>query len=101
MNTLSELYLNHEPVKIQSLIGSGKTAKTFDKVLINDATLYAAEDADITLRLWLIFKPKLSQQKLLKVYESMERPLVAVLSEPKAIIQTASVVFDPPSVVVL
>ena len=81
MNTLSELYLNHEPVKIQSLIGSGKTAKTFDKVLINDATPYAAEDADITLRLWLIFKPKLSQQKLLKVYESMERPLVEVLSK--------------------
>ena len=80
MNTLSKLYLNHEPIKIQSLIGSGKTAKTFDKVLISAAAPYAAEDADITLRLWLIFKPELSKQKLLSVYESMERPMVEVLS---------------------
>ena len=80
MNALSELYLKHEAIKIQTLIGSGKTAKTFDKVSISSAAPYAAEDADITLRLWLIFKPKLSRHKLLNVYESMERPMVEVLS---------------------
>ena len=81
MNALSELYLNHECIKIQSLIGSGKTKTTFDKVLISTAAPYAAEDADITLRLWLIFKPELSKRNLLSVYESMERPIIKVLSE--------------------
>ena len=81
MNSLSELYLNHDAIKIQSLIGSGKTAKTFDRVSVSDAGPYAAEDADITLRLWLIFKPELSRHGLLSVYESMERPLVEVLSK--------------------
>ncbi len=81
MNTLSELYLNHEPIKIQSLIGNGKTAKTFDKVPIITAASYAAEDADITLRLWLVLKPKLSKDRMLKVYESLERPMVELLAE--------------------
>ena len=81
MNTLSELYLNHEPIKIQSLIGTGKTAKTFDMIPISAAAPYAAEDADITLRLWHIFKPKLSKNGMLQVYESMERPMVELLAK--------------------
>ena len=81
MNALSDLYLNHEPIKIQALIGNGKTAKTFDRVSINAAAPYAAEDADITLRLWLIFKPKLFRNKLLQIYESMERPMVELLAK--------------------
>ena len=81
MNTLSELYLDHEPIKIQSLIGNGKTAKTFDTVPIITAAPYAAEDADITLRLWLVLKPKLLKDRMLKVYESLERPMVELLAE--------------------
>ena len=81
MNTLSELYLDHEPIKIQSLIGIGKTAKTFKNVPIITAAPYAAEDADITLRLWLIFKPKLLKNRMIKVYETMERPMVKLLAE--------------------
>ena len=80
MNTLSELYLNHEPIKIQSLLGTGKTSKTFDMVSINSAAPYAAEDADITLRLWLIFKQKLVKSNMKQVYESMERPMVKLLA---------------------
>ena len=52
MDYLSERYLDHKPISIKSLLGSGKSAITFDKVPISDAVNYAAEDADITLRLW-------------------------------------------------
>ena len=81
MDALSERYLDHLPISIKTLIGSGKSAITFDKVKIEDAVTYAAEDADITLRLWKIFKQKLHLSKVTKVYESLERPLVSVLAQ--------------------
>ena len=81
MDALSERYLDHSPISIKTLIGSGKSAITFDKVKIEDAATYAAEDADITLRLWKIFKQKLHLSKVTKVYESLERPLVSVLAQ--------------------
>ena len=81
MDALSERYLDHSPISIKTLIGSGKSAITFDKVKIQDAVTYAAEDADITLRLWKIFKQKLHLSKVTKVYESLERPLVSVLAQ--------------------
>ena len=81
MDALSERYLDHSPVSIKTLIGSGKSAITFDKVKIEDAVSYAAEDADITLRLWKIFKQKLHRSKVTKVYETLERPLVSVLAQ--------------------
>ena len=81
MDALSERYLDHSPISIKTLIGSGKSAITFDKVKIADAVTYAAEDADITLRLWKIFKQKLHLSKVTKVYESLERPLVSVLAQ--------------------
>ena len=81
MDVLSERYLDHSPVAIKTLIGSGKSAITFDKVKIEDAVAYAAEDADITLRLWKIFKQKLHRSKVTKVYETLERPLVSVLAQ--------------------
>ena len=81
MDALSERYLDHSPISIKTLIGSGKSAITFDKVKIEDAVTYAAEDADITLRLWKIFKQKLHLSKVTKVYESLERPLVSVLAQ--------------------
>jgi DNA polymerase-1 len=81
MDTLSERYLNHTPIPIKPLLGSGKSAITFDKVPMDDAVPYAAEDADITLRLWQQFKPALHRAQVTRVYETMERPLVPVLAQ--------------------
>ncbi|MEO9822774.1 MAG: DNA polymerase I [Paracoccaceae bacterium] len=80
MDTLSERYLSHKPIPIKPLLGSGKSAKTFDLVPIDDAIPYAAEDADVTLRLWQLFKPLLHTVQVTKVYEKLERPLVPVLA---------------------
>ena len=81
MDYLSERYLDHKPISIKSLLGSGKSAITFDKVPIGDAVNYAAEDADITLRLWKLFKPMLHANSVTKVYEKLERPLIPVLAK--------------------
>jgi DNA polymerase-1 len=81
MDYLSETYLGHKPIPIKDLIGSGKTAVTFDRVAIDVATRYAAEDADVTLRLWQTFKPNLHRAKVTTVYETLERPLVPVLAQ--------------------
>jgi DNA polymerase-1 len=80
MDTLSERYLSHSPIPIKSLLGSGKSAVTFDRVPVAEAVKYAAEDADITLRLWLTFKPQLHRAQVTTVYETLERPLVPVLA---------------------
>ena len=81
MDGLSERYLNHTPIPIKPLLGTGKSAITFDRVPIDEATKYAAEDADITLRLWQIFKPRLHSSKVTRVYEGLERPLIPVLAQ--------------------
>ncbi|WP_341223445.1 DNA polymerase I [Loktanella salsilacus] len=81
MDTLSERYLGHTPIPIKPLLGTGKSAVTFDRVPINDAVKYAAEDADITLRLWELLKPQLHVKGVTTVYETLERPLVPVLAQ--------------------
>jgi len=81
MDALSEEYLGHSPIPIKELLGSGKSAVTFDRVPVDQATRYAAEDADVTLRLWHKFKPSLHQARVTAVYETLERPLVPVLTE--------------------
>ncbi|MCB1367334.1 MAG: DNA polymerase I [Rhodobacteraceae bacterium] len=81
MDFLSSKYLDHQPIPIKTLLGSGKSAKTFDQVPIDEAVKYAAEDADITLRLWQLFKPNLHRSQVTRVYETLERPLVPVLAE--------------------
>ena len=81
MDFLSERYLGHVPISIKTLLGSGKSAITFDRVPVDEATRYAAEDADITLRLWQYLKPRLHRNKVTVVYETLERPLVSVLAE--------------------
>ncbi len=81
MDLLSERYLGHTPIPIKPLLGSGKSAITFDRVGVDDAVKYAAEDADITLRLWQLLKPKLHTRKVTTVYETLERPLIPVLAE--------------------
>ncbi len=80
MDALSERYLGHVPIPIKSLLGSGKGAKTFDRVPVEDAVIYAAEDADITLRLWQLFRPQLHRAQVTAVYETLERPLSPVLA---------------------
>lgn len=81
MDTLSERYLDHTPIPIKPLLGIGKSAITFDRVPIGEAVPYAAEDADITLRLWQVFKPQLHRSSVTTVYETLERPLIPVLAE--------------------
>ncbi|MCF6273306.1 MAG: DNA polymerase I [Rhodobacteraceae bacterium] len=81
MDELSSRYLDHQPIPIKSLIGTGKAAITFDRVPLDDAAPYAAEDADITLRLWQVFKPRLVAEGMSTVYYTLERPLVGVLAK--------------------
>ena len=80
MDFLSEKYLGHVPIPIKPLLGSGKAQVTFDRVALDDAVPYAAEDADVTLRLWQRFKPDLPRAHVTTVYETLERPLVPVLA---------------------
>jgi DNA polymerase-1 len=61
MDELSERHLGHKPISFKEVAGSGKNQLTFDRVAIDRATHYAAEDADITLRLWMLFKPEAAQ----------------------------------------
>ncbi len=79
MDELSERYLGIKPIPIKELIGSGRKQITFDLVPIDKAAEYAAEDADITLRLHQILKPRLVREHMVSVYETMERPLLPVL----------------------
>lgn len=79
MDELSQRHLGFKPISFKEVAGTGKSAVTFDRVAIERATHYAAEDADITLRLWMLFKQKLLQTHKLTVYETLERPLVPVL----------------------
>ncbi len=81
MDALSDRYLDHQPIPIKDLLGSGKSQITFDKVPLDKATAYAAEDADITLRLWKVLKPQLHAKKVTTVYETLERPLSPVLAQ--------------------
>ncbi len=80
MDFLSEQYLGHIPIPIREVIGTGKAQVTFDRVPIDAAVRYAAEDADVSLRLWHAFAPGLHRARVTTVYETLERPLVPVLA---------------------
>ncbi|MEO9458355.1 MAG: DNA polymerase I [Lentilitoribacter sp.] len=84
MDALSDRWLGHQPIPYKEVAGTGKSAITFDMVDIEKATAYAAEDADITLRLWHVLKPRLVAEGLVSVYERLERPLVPVLVDMEA-----------------
>ncbi|OWK26220.1 hypothetical protein AJ87_02165 [Rhizobium yanglingense] len=62
MDALSEKFLGHKPIAYKDIAGSGRANVTFDLVDIDRATHYAAEDADVTLRLWMVLKPRLAEQ---------------------------------------
>jgi DNA polymerase-1 len=81
MDALAEMHLGHECIKFKAVCGSGKSQISFDKVKLDIATEYAAEDADVTLRLWKILKPGLAKKGKTSVYETLERPMPAVLSQ--------------------
>ena len=80
MDALSERHLGHTPIPFKEVAGSGKAQVTFDYVPLDKASAYAAEDADVTLRLYLMLKPRLVAERLTTVYETLERPLVPVLA---------------------
>ena len=79
MDELSELYLGHKPISIKELLGTGKSQITFDQVPLEKATPYAAEDADITFRLWQMMRPELVKDRVVSVYQTTEKPLVPVI----------------------
>ncbi|MBO9453686.1 DNA polymerase I [Paracoccus sp. R12_1] len=81
MDELAERYLGHRCIPIKDLIGSGKSQIGFAQVAIDKATPYAAEDAEVTLRLWQHFAPMLPSEKVTTVYETLERPMVPVLAD--------------------
>lgn len=79
MDDLAQRHLGHQTIKFSDVAGSGRNQVTFDKVPLDKATDYAAEDADVTLRLHQILKPRLVRDHMTSVYETLERPLVPVL----------------------
>jgi DNA polymerase-1 len=80
MDSLSEKWLGHKPISYGEVAGTGKNQICFDQVSIEKATEYAAEDADVTLRLWNALKPRLVSERMNTVYETLERPMVGVLA---------------------
>ncbi len=80
LDPLARRYFDHQTIDYNEVTKSGKTRVTFDCVEINKATEYAAEDADATLRLWQVLKPRLAAEHVLNVYETLERPLLRVLA---------------------
>ena len=79
MDEMSEKHLGHKPISFKEVAGSGKSTISFAQVPLDRATAYAAEDADVTLRLWKLLKPRLLAKRKVTVYETLERPLVPVL----------------------
>ena len=79
MDELAKLHFDHECISFKSLCGVGKNQITFDKVPLAQATEYAAEDADVTLRLWQRLKPRLAAEQVARVYEMVDRPLIATV----------------------
>jgi DNA polymerase-1 len=80
MDDLAKRWLNHDTIHFHHVAGSGKAQVTFDCVSIEKATEYAAEDADVTLRLWYALKPRLAAERVTSVYETLERAMPAVLA---------------------
>ena len=80
MDLLSDLHLSHKTIKFKDIVGTGKSEITFDYVPIDIASEYACEDADITLRLYNIFKERLFKEKVLSVYENLEKPMIKILA---------------------
>jgi len=81
MDELARQHLGHTPITYDSVTGTGRSRIPFGKVALDKATAYAAEDADVALRLWLLLKPRLREAKALSLYEQVERRMVFVLRD--------------------
>ena len=88
---LAARHLGHTPIPLADIVGKGKAQIAFNLAAIDKATGYAAEDADMSLRLWSRLRPQLAEQKLISVYETLERPLPSVLSA----MERAGIKVDP------
>ncbi len=91
MDELSRRLLGHEPISFKTVAGIGKAQKSFKFVELAPATTYAAEDADVTLRIYEHLRPRLAHEHLLSVYETLERPMPGVLVE----MELAGIKVDP------
>ena len=80
MDTLSEIHLNHKTISFKDLVGTGKKEINFNEVDIEKAKDYAAEDADITFRLYKKFQKSLKDEKMINIYEIFEKPLLKILA---------------------
>ncbi|MGF7158688.1 DNA polymerase-1 [Rhodoligotrophos appendicifer] len=81
IDDLAKRHLEHDAIALKAVVGTGRTQVAFDLVPLTAATPYAAERADITLRLWLMLKPRLAAERVATVYETLEKPLIPVLAE--------------------
>ncbi len=91
LDELALKHLKHKMIAYDDVAGTGRNRITFDRVPLDKATDYAAEDADYTLRLWMLLKPLIAQQHVTRVYERIEKPLVPVV----AAMERAGVRIDP------
>ncbi len=85
MDLLSELHLDHKTISFKDVAGTGKSQITFDKVHIEKASEYAAEDADVTYRLYQLFNERAIKDKILDVYETLEKPMIKILADMEEI----------------
>ena len=81
MDTLSQIHLNHKTIAFKDLVGTGKKEINFRDVDIEKAKDYAAEDADITLRLYKKFSKSLKDEKMINIYETFEKPMIKILAD--------------------
>ncbi len=81
LDTLAEIHLQHKNISFKEIVGTGKKQLNFSEVDIALAKDYAAEDSDITLRLYKIFLNNLRSEKLLQIYENFEKPMVEILAQ--------------------
>ncbi len=81
MDTLADLHLGHKTISYKELVGTGKKQKNFSEIDLIKATEYAAEDADVTLRLYEILSERVNKEQLTKIYEIFEKPMVKILSK--------------------
>jgi DNA polymerase-1 len=85
MDELAHRFLNFQTIKFKEIVGTGKSQITFDYVPLDKALDYAAEDAEVTLRLQRFLKPRLAQEHMVSLYETLERPLVSVMRQMEAL----------------
>ncbi|MBN9412328.1 MAG: DNA polymerase I [Candidatus Paracaedimonas acanthamoebae] len=85
LDELSQVHFDHQTIKYKEVVGTGKEEVTFDFVPLDKACTYAAEDADMTFRLYQLLKPRLPKEQATSIYETIDRPLIPILTEMEMI----------------